>query len=232
MSKNLIYVLIDPRNGEFRYIGLTSQGMIRPKVHTKDVQHEDTYKARWIKKLQKLGLKYEIGILQELVHPDQLPAAEIKWISCYKGMGCQLTNATDGGEGTLGYKYTEERRASISGENNPNYGNHHSPETCKKISEAKLSAMRSGSKCYRYGKCLKAETRAKISTTLKGNTPWNKGISPSEETCKKLSEAAMGKTPWNKGKKTSPETRRKMLEARQAYLRRKKQLEANVNANT
>lgn len=37
-----------------------------------------------------------------------------------------LINLTDGGEGTSGYKWTEEQRNSRSGENNHNYGKKHS----------------------------------------------------------------------------------------------------------
>jgi len=222
MSKNLIYVLIDPRNGEFRYIGMTKNGVSRPKEHTKESKYGDTHKARWIRKLQSLNLKYKIGILQELKRLDQLAAAEIKWISFYRGCGARLTNATDGGDGLL--NPTKEVRAKFKGENNGMYGREHTQESIEKMSESTK-----GRNNPNYGKKLSSEIRKKMSgknNSMYGKTPWNKGIPFSSETRRKMSEAHKDQIPWNKGlkseqpslmkgKKVSQETRRRQSESQQ-----------------
>ena len=46
-------------------------------------------------------------------------------------------NATDGGDGTSGYKYTEEQRKARSGENNPNWQKPLTKEQKEKISKTK-----------------------------------------------------------------------------------------------
>jgi len=222
--ENLIYVLIDPRNGEFRYIGLSSVGMIRPHKHMIEIRsnaNDTTHKANWIRKLQSLGLEYKIGILQTLACPDQLPTAEMKFISCYKGMGCRLTNATDGGEGSL----------------NP------TNELREKMSKAKLGKKRPSEVCAKISKALEGNQYAA------GTPSWNKGISPSEETRKKMSEAAKkrmrdqsgeknhmygkrGKDNPNYGKKFSLEARRKMSEsAKKRCARQRAEKEAAQSAN-
>jgi hypothetical protein len=43
-------------------------------------------------------------------------------ISCFRDMGYKLANVTDGGEGSAGYKFTEEQIKKVSGVNNPWYG--------------------------------------------------------------------------------------------------------------
>lgn len=58
--------------------------------------------------------------------------------------GC---NFTRGGDGTSGYKHTEEHRARMRGEGNPFYGKKHSDEMYKKWSEE-----RKGERCWLYGK--------------------------------------------------------------------------------
>ena len=80
-----------------------------------------------------------------------------------------------------------------TGEKNPFYGNHHSEETIRKISECMI--------CNKHmkGKHHSAESRKKIAETLKGRKL-------SEETRKKVSEASKGRT-------LSDETRKKISEA-------------------
>lgn len=73
-------------------------------------------------------------------------------------------NLTDGGDGILGIKHTEETRKKMSEsqkanyikENHPNFGKHLSEETKEKLSEAKKGKIRS------------EETKQKISDAMKG----------------------------------------------------------------
>jgi len=116
MIKYLIYGLVDPRNGNLRYIGKSCQGLNRAREHCfpsyLDVDY--SYCGNWIRKLQKLGLKYTWVIIQEFSDADILSQAEIYWIAYFRAMGCRLTNMTIGGEGTLGYKLSQAAKAKIS----------------------------------------------------------------------------------------------------------------------
>ena len=38
---------------------------------------------------------------------------EVLLISCFRGMGYELANLTDGGDGTSGYKQTEEHKEKL-----------------------------------------------------------------------------------------------------------------------
>jgi hypothetical protein len=94
-SSFLVYGLIDPRTRLIFYIGLSSSALHRPKQHRRrsnsgcrDVVHE----------LQKLGLDYEIAVLEEVRAESELPATERWWIAYGRACGWPLTNCTRGGE--------------------------------------------------------------------------------------------------------------------------------------
>jgi len=92
---NLIYGLIDPRTRFIRYIGLSSQGLIRPKNHAQN-SCPDTYCRRWVKSLQRQNLSYEIVVLETLSAATALADAERWWIAFGRACGWPLTNLTDG----------------------------------------------------------------------------------------------------------------------------------------
>ena len=77
-------------------------------------------------------------------------------------------------------RHEDHIRLHKTGENNTQFGKHHSEERKKKVSEALKGRPKS------------EETRRKLSEAMKG-----KRIS--EETKMKMSEAHKGRTPWNKG---------------------------------
>lgn len=111
VSKFIIYGLFDPRNGELRYIGKSVSGIHRAMGHALPCllnRDGNTYKANWINQLKRYGLNYNIGIIQEFKNKEYLADAEIFWIKEFRGRGFNLTNMTDGGEGCLGKRYSEE----------------------------------------------------------------------------------------------------------------------------
>ncbi len=115
MSKYIVYALKDPRTQEIRYIGKSTSGMRRA------LQHKDSsslkkicHKNNWIKSLLSSGLMYQIDILQECASNEETIQQEVYWIKFHKEAGANLTNLTDGGEGTLGRLASEETRQLIS----------------------------------------------------------------------------------------------------------------------
>lgn len=112
--KYIIYGLVDPTTQQLRYIGKSCRGISRPKAHTAPSSLKyDTYKTRWIKSLICIGLKPSIAILHELDSSDLLYEAEKFWISYFKNLGCSLTNMTDGGIGTQGFRRRHTRETKL-----------------------------------------------------------------------------------------------------------------------
>lgn len=147
-----IYTLSDPITLKIKYVGITSKTLEkRLKGHLK-TKNNFTHKANWIKKLQKENL---LPIIEEIdvVKFEEWQFWEQYWISQFKSWGYSLTNHTEGGEGTFGYKHTEEQRLknSLSNKNKKL-----SEEHKKKISDSlKLN--------YKNGYILSKESRKKQS---------------------------------------------------------------------
>src|SRR5438105_11913465 len=111
MSNFIIYGLIDPRDGQLRYVGKSVSGMNRPKAHMQHVfLQSNTHKVNWIRQLKALGLQYGIVVIQSLDDKEMLSQAEIFWIAYFRQLGCPLTNLTAGGEGMLGHRPSAAHR--------------------------------------------------------------------------------------------------------------------------
>ena len=111
-----IYGLYDPRTSELRYVGFTSQPLqSRLKyghLRTSELKLR-THKAHWISSLLRLGLKPEIFEIQKTDINNW--KFDEQWnIEYFKSIGCRLTNATSGGDGTLGRKASPETRRKMS----------------------------------------------------------------------------------------------------------------------
>lgn len=115
MISIVIYGLLEPFSEEVRYVGKTKdlQGRIRDHLH---YDKSDTYKARWINKLQEQGLDPFVKVLEEVAASTPWQEREKFWIKKLKSEGHRLTNASDGGDGggAYGRKWTEEQRKKFS----------------------------------------------------------------------------------------------------------------------
>jgi len=151
----IIYGLFDPRDGRLRSIGKSASGLKRPKAHAILARNgkDQSYKGRWIRQLQSFGLTYTIEVLEQHDCPEDLADAERWNIQHYRSISCDLTNLTDGGEGTTGRVVSEESRKKHS---RSMKGRSKSPEHRQKIS-ATLK-----------GRPLRAETRARMSAARRG----------------------------------------------------------------
>ena len=213
MSKG-IYCYIDKKDNQIVYVGKDSY-IDKNKRHKEHLAPSNYNKQQINRILQNNPDRYIYQVLWEINdcsdnHKNQM---EIFYIKKYN----PKFNFTEGGDGTSGFKHSEETR--------------------KKMSESKK-----GKKPYE----ITEKTRKKMSETKKGKIPWNKGkvnvyseetrkkMSESKkgkthslETRKKMSEAMKGKKPYEmtektrkkisesqKGKTHSAETRKKMSEAR------------------
>ena len=119
-AKVKIYVLIDPRDHVIRYVGKTQRSLIvRLQHHCCISQTSNCRRANWIAKLLRLGYSPRIQLVQE-VNANNWQEAERYWIRYYRSVGCDLVNATDGGDGTQ--SLSNESKAKISAANLRRYG--------------------------------------------------------------------------------------------------------------
>lgn len=184
----------------------------------------------WINIANKHG--YKVEILHENISWDEAKEKEKEYIKLYGRIDNNtgiLVNFTDGGEGLLGYVFSQEqlqkKSDNVKGEKNPMFGmngekNHmygktHTEEARKKISEKlkgkkynedRIEQMRisfSGEKNPMFGKNHTEETKKIISEK-------NTGKTMSEESKKKISESHKGEKNYWFGKKIPQEFRDKM----------------------
>ena len=99
---------------------------------------------------------------------------EMVLIDCFRGMGYELANLTNGGEGQ-------------SGMTPWNKGVPLKEETKLKISVAKI-----GSNAWNKGIPLTEDCKQKLSQSLSGRKAWNKGVECRPETKQKLQKAGLG----------------------------------------
>lgn len=174
-----IYKHIRKDNGEVFYVGLSLKN--DPK-HGRAYSKDSRRSNHWKNIVKSVG--YKVEIIEDNLTPDEAKEKEKYYISLYgrKDLGLgTLCNFTDGGDGTLGHRHTEEWKKNASermkGELNSIHkkvftdedrikmsesrrGRKHSEETLNKLrgrkhSEETLNKMRGrkGELNPNYGKC-------------------------------------------------------------------------------
>ena len=169
-NKNVeIYVLFalkEPTN--FRYVGQCVNGSAqRLKDHVKDATNgSKRWVYNWIRKY-----KYKIGF--KIVQTQSIwDIDERRWISKLRKQGYNLTNATDGGSGSIGRRVSKATKIKIG---NANRGRKHSEETKRLMSIQRLGVKKpplskeQKEKISRFniGRSPSIETRERISKSLK-----------------------------------------------------------------
>lgn len=160
----IIYKIINRVNGKI-YIGQTVQKLEeRIRKHFSRAKTEIQYKYPLVNAIRKYGennFDYEtIEIVDAL---EKLNEREVYWIRYYNSISPNGYNATEGGEGTEGYKHKEKDKLKMkklkinkyNGENNPFYGKRHSQAQIEKWKQE------------RKGRKLTEEWKANISKTRK-----------------------------------------------------------------
>jgi len=186
----IIYKATNKVNGKI-YIGQTIQSLdkrVYDHIYYALNERDDMYFHRAIRKYSEENFIWEIIV--ECNSLEELNKTEIEMIEKYDAFGNGY-NLTDGGEGIVGHKHTEETRRKIGeaqeGEKHHNYGKHHSKKTKKKISESNM-----GEKNHNFGKHPTEETRRKMGEAQMGEKHYNYGKHRSKETKRKISESTIG----------------------------------------
>lgn len=173
-----IYRLIDPRDDQTRYVGVTVQ---RPSSRliahlTKAKCRPRTLKDKWLNELRGVGLQPRLEVLEETTDRE----VEVYWINYYRMAGNDLLNVKTGGSnGFLDLSVSEAtkerlRQAGIARWKNPEFrervtsalrGHPVSEETRQRISAAKTGKPQPNKK---FSKPMSQEHRQKISAFFKG----------------------------------------------------------------
>lgn len=156
MSTISIYALCEPGTDEIRYVGQTSLPIHRRLAShmTPSELNNGTYKSNWLRKLVRSGQKPELYLL-ETVAASQLVEAETRWIAQCKAWGCRLTNATLGGEGCAGHKWSEEQKARYV---NPFKGKPQRESHKQAIKEGWTEEVKDSARRKRQGKKMNIST--------------------------------------------------------------------------
>jgi len=98
MKTTNIYVLIDPRTKEVRYVGKANNVSQRYKAHLNRARKHQIHKKNWIDLLRKEKLKPIIEVIDEVLI-NEWQFWETYWICQMKCWGFDLINYTLGGDG-------------------------------------------------------------------------------------------------------------------------------------
>ena len=166
-----IYMLVDPRTREIRYVGKTEQPLrTRLSAHMRDTSK--CHRTNWLKSLAAESLAPEIVPLEEVSGEWPWQESERYWIARLRSLGARLTNGTSGGDGVrdLAPEARERIRAAW-------VGRKHTPETLQKLRVARSRRATSDA------------TRAKMSITQRGRRiTWGSKIA---QAVRKLSDDDM-----------------------------------------
>jgi hypothetical protein len=152
--------------GRLFYIG---KGSSERRAHY--MQGRNNY---WNKIVAKYG-KPEVQILANWNTEEEAFSHEVLLISCFRDMGYKLANLTDGGEGFVGLKFSEEHKTKLSK---------------ARIGKIPWNKGKVGLPSYTKGYVCSEETKAKLRLASLGKV----GVKHTNETKNKIRMANIGNT--------------------------------------
>lgn len=177
-----VYALVDPATpSEVRYIGYTRQVLGR-RLSRHLRSNGRTHKDNWIRSLLSAGRRPTITELASGATMSEALELERHYIALYRASGARLTNATEGGEGHLGYSPSAETREKLR---RSSTGRRHSMQTRLKMSAnngMKLASVRERVSKSLQGRVVSDDTRAKQSAVRTGRViseSWRSKLSAS-----------------------------------------------------
>lgn len=213
-----IYGLIDPRDGELRYVGATEHSIVdRLNCHCYGQESTGiTHKCYWIQEvLRETGRAPCIMILGEFGSRKDMYGNEKQLILLFRSLGFNLTNMSDGGQGgplMLGKKQSTKTRETMS--------RSHKGVKLSLEHRTSLSLARRGTNNPMFG--------------VVGNRHHRFGTQHTSETCRKISEnhadfSGVSNPMYGKKRMVSLETRERLrIAAIASYKRRRECKESSL----
>ena len=185
--KSNIYVFTNKINGK-QYVGQTINIEERYKQHRKDAKNENK-NSIFYRAIRKYGFdNFEFKVVETDIDISKIHEREKFWIKELNTKSPNGYNLTDGGEGTFGYRHTEEAKKKMS-----------ELKKGMKLSPEQIERLRRGN----IGRKLSEEhKKILVEAVKKANT----GRKLTEEHKKRLAE-------YNRGRKHSEESKKKMSES-------------------
>lgn len=114
--ERFIYALHDPTDVSQKvYVGVTTNPKHRMYGHRGDARKgTKRYCCNWVRSLLARGTDPRMEVLEVVPPNGDWVEAEQHWIASLRYMGVDLMNHTAGGEGTVGYRPSQELRARRS----------------------------------------------------------------------------------------------------------------------
>ena len=203
----IIYKATNKENGKI-YIGQSVETLAKRKaIHIRDANNNNS--LYFHKALRKYGVdNFKWQVICICPNIDILNEQEVYYIAFYDSFNNGY-NLTKGGDGTVGYKFSEEQKEKMSGENNHMYGkcgedHHNYGKPMSEDQKAKIRQSHLGEKNHFYGKKHSEATKEQMRID-KQNI--------SDDTRKKMSDANKGNIGEKNhfyGKKHSEESKQKM----------------------
>lgn len=131
-----IYAYVDTMNNSVVYIGKDSNIDKNARKHAHEMPSK--YNKQPFNRVLQNNLtryQYKKVFVFDDITDTELNQLEMQQIALFN----PKFNFTKGGDGSTGYKHSEETRKKMKGKNHPFYGKHRSEETRKKISETKTN---------------------------------------------------------------------------------------------
>jgi group I intron endonuclease len=223
MINGIIYKATNKINGKV-YIGQTIKLLKNRKYSHKSDALKNRYDIYFHRAIRKYGFdNFEWSILCKTDSVSKLNALEKFYIAAHRKMG-KVYNQTDGGDGTNGYKLSEESKTKMSKAKKGKYipwnkGVKYPPELCKKFSEAQIkSGNNKGEKNPMYGVHLVGEKNPmygkKRPDTIKRNLENN----PAKREDVKARKSMQMKEYWKNNYEKGIESRKKATITRRDNL--------------
>lgn len=109
-----IYGLVDPSTNSLRYVGKTVKTIEhRLRQHINSARAVKLQRvSRWIRGLLLRDVLPEAFLIETCLTSDWVESEQF-WIAYYRSIGCDLVNSTNGGEGCVGFKHSDEVKAHL-----------------------------------------------------------------------------------------------------------------------
>lgn len=154
-----IYILRDPRDGQVKYVGVTTQEpAARLCRHFVDARRSRKSPAKhWIKHLLANGMEPTMEVIETVPAGGPWHVVERQWIAHFRSIGAPLKNLTIGGDGSPGGKRTAESCAAQSARQ---MGWNPSAETRARMSAAAKARVRKKGETEKAIAAVRKETRS------------------------------------------------------------------------